>query len=130
MSRDYLIRLPWPPAKTSKNGSQGDYRGKARAAKTYKQACAWECKAQGVTISDAEHATVRVTYCPPRNGRHDWDNLAGRCKQGFDAVAEAVGIDDGNWWPVISERGKKTPGGCVLVHVMPHVSVAMKGVIS
>lgn len=131
MGRDYLIRLPWPPEKTSKNSSnQGDWRGKAKAGRAYKDACAWECKAQGIRPSSASMATVRVTYHPPTNRRVDWDNMAGRCKQGFDAVADAVGIDDGNWWPVISERGKKTPGGCVLVHVMPHVDVPMRGVIS
>lgn len=130
MTREYLIRLPWPPAKTSKNGSQGDYQGKARAAKGYKATCAKECWAQAVKPCNEDSATVHITYHPPTNGRVDWDNMAARCKQGFDAVAEAVGIDDGKWWPVISDRGEKVKGGCVLVHVKPgqkHAETALKG---
>ena len=130
VERAYMIRLPWPPTKTSKNGSQGDYLGKARAAKGYKATCAKECMAQAVRPLTSPACSARVTYCPPRNGRIDWDNMAARCKQGFDAVAEAVGIDDGNWWPVISDRGPKTKGGCVLVEIYPHVEIPHRGQIN
>lgn len=112
-----LIRLPWPPSKTSKNGSQGDFYGKARAAKNYKATCAKECWAQSIRHMGLDRVAVTVTYHPPTNGRIDWDNMAARCKQGFDAVAEAIGVDDGNWWPVTSQRGPKVKGGAVLVHV-------------
>jgi hypothetical protein len=115
---DALVRLPWPPSKTSKNGSQGDFIGKAKAAKSYKATCAWECKVQAVPQLQAEgDVTVVITYHPPRRGRVDWDNLAARCKQGFDAVAEHVGIDDGRWWPVACHRGEPVKGGAVLVHI-------------
>lgn len=120
----YLIRLPWPPSKTSKNGSQGDYFGKARAAKDYKRICTLECVAQMVRKIDSakgEDIPVEITYHPPTKGRVDWDNMAGRCKQGFDAVSEAIGVDDGKWWPVTSRRGEKVKGGCVLVHIKPPV---------
>lgn len=111
------IRLPWPPKKTSANASrQGDWLGKSKAAKSYKHMCAALCKQQKVQRIEAEgNVAVTVTYCPPRNGRIDWDNMAGRCKQGFDAVAEAVGVDDGRWWPVTSKRGEKVQGGAVYV---------------
>lgn len=128
--RSYLVRLPWPPTKTSSNGSQGDYFGKARAASDYKSTCAWECKAQGISTSAASKATARITYHPPRNGRVDWDNISNRCKQGFDAIAEAVGIDDGDWWPVVLDRGEKVKGGCVLVEIVPHVEVPIVGVVA
>ena len=122
MDKQYLIRLPWPPSKTSKNGSQGDYFGKARAAASYKETCAKECMAQGIRkIEPAPVGDVAVviTYYPPTKGRVDWDNLAARAKQGWDAVAEAIGVDDGRWWPVKSEKGEPIKGGAVLVHVMP-----------
>lgn len=112
------VTLPWPPSKTSKNGSQGDYHGKARAARSYNQACAWECIAQGVrrVVPDqGGDVSVTVTYHPPTRARVDWDNMAGRAKQGFDAVAEAVGIDDGRWWPVLSRKGQVVKGGAIVV---------------
>ena len=119
-----LIRLSWPPSKTSSNGSQGDWRGKANAAKAYKQACAWECVKQAVKPIEHEwYLPVEITYHPPREGRVDWDNISNRAKQGFDAVAEAIGVDDGRWWPVTLSRGPKIKGGCVLVHIGKNSSV-------
>ncbi|MDD9726117.1 hypothetical protein PVV74_11680 [Roseovarius sp. SK2] len=118
MTKQVLIRLPWPPPKTSANGSQGDFRGKAKAAKSYKATCALECMAQCVRPIEAEgNIPVRITYHPPTRGRVDWDNLANRAKQGWDAVAEAIGVDDGRWWPVVSEKGDPVKGGAVLVEV-------------
>lgn len=121
MSREVLIRLPWPPAKTSANASrQGDYLGKARAAKSYRTTCAWECKAQCVRPIEAEgDISVLITYYPPTRHRVDWDNLANRAKQGWDAVAEAIGVDDSRWWPVTSQKGEPVKGGAVLVHIKP-----------
>ena len=40
------LTLPWPPAKSSPNGPQGDFYGKAAAGKKYKNACLLECIAQ------------------------------------------------------------------------------------
>ena len=110
------VVLPWPPSKTSANGSQADYRGKARAAKTYKSMCAIECWAQRIrAINVSGDIAVSITYHPPRGGRIDWDNISNRAKQGFDAVAEAVGVDDGRWWPVVLRRGDKTPSGQIVI---------------
>lgn len=114
------VQLPWPPAATSANASgQGKWRRKADAARDYKSDCAILCKAARVPFLDAPAADVTVIFCPPRNGRFDLDNLVGRAKQGLDAVAEAVGIDDGKWSSMMLERGEKTPGGAVHVYVTP-----------
>ena len=114
-----LVKLPWPPAKTSPNASrQGDFYGKANAAKKYKSTCIKECDAQAVRKLDVEgDVQVRVTYSPPSRRRIDWDNMANRAKQGFDAIAEATGIDDGRWWPVISEKGPVSENGAILVEI-------------
>ena len=114
------VILPWPPAATSANASgQGKWRRKSDAARDYKSDCAILCKAARVPFLDAPAADVTVIFCPPRNGRFDLDNMVGRAKQGLDAVAEAVGIDDGKWSSMMLERGEKTPGGAVHVYVTP-----------
>lgn len=114
------VTLPWPPSKTSKNASrQGDWRGKARAAKDYRAACAWQCVVLDVKRRKwpSGDIPVRVTYHPPTRHRVDWDNLAGRAKQGFDAVAEVVGLDDSRWWPVLSCKGEVVPGGRIVIQI-------------
>lgn len=115
-----LVRLPWPPSKTSSNGSQGDFRGKAQAAKNYKADCIKTCWQHAIPkIERSGNMPVVITYHPPTNGRVDWDNISNRAKQGFDAVSEAVGVDDGKWWPVILQRGAKVKGGCILMNLNP-----------
>ena len=126
------VMLPWPPTKTSANGSQADYHGKARAAKSYKQVCAWECVRQKVKTINApgDYLPVTITYFPPRNSRMDWDNISKRAKQGFDAVAEAIGVDDGRWWPVTLQRGAPVKGGSVMIEFRSELAhVPYKGVI-
>jgi crossover junction endodeoxyribonuclease RusA len=117
MTTEYLIRLPWPPTKSSPNGSQGDFYGKASAGKSYKKQCAVECMAQGVRPILAGSVSVEVTFHPPTARAYDLDNMLARCKRGLDAVAEAIRVDDADWQAVDLRRGEKVKGGAVLVHV-------------
>lgn len=131
----YIIRLPWPPAKSSPNGSQRDFHGKARAGKAYKEACAWECKIRDIKPVDFDTADVTITFFPPDKRRRDLDNLLASAKRGLDAVSEAIGVDDGKWHRVTLERGPVVGNGCLLVQVQPYtaerrVTVPLEGQIS
>lgn len=134
MKKRASITLPWPPSKTSANAPrQGDFYGKSRAAKAYKATCAKECWAQGIRRLDLERASVSVTFHPPTLARYDLDNMLGRCKQGLDAVAEAVGVDDALWETLHLSRGEKVKGGCVVVNIGPvegWTEIEFRGVIS
>ncbi len=84
------VTLPWPPAKSSPNGPQADYRGKAAAGKGYKSACAWACLSQRVRPIGAGEVHVEVTFhAPPRGNQYDLDNIASRCKRAFQEWAQA-----------------------------------------
>lgn len=116
------LKLPWPPSSLSPNGSQGDYRGKARAARGYKATCAAILRERGRAVQRLpEGSTVRrvtVVYCPPsRVSRYDFDNMGKRMKQAFDAIAEAIGVDDGLWQSLLQERGDKCRDGAVIVEI-------------
>jgi crossover junction endodeoxyribonuclease RusA len=113
------ITLPWPPQATSANGSQGKFRAKATAAKGYKSTCAWIIRAAHIKPVQLDAPLIRVTFCAPaRTSRYDLDNMLGRCKQGLDAVAEAIGIDDSQWQGMDLRRGPKGGVGSVIVEVM------------
>lgn len=116
------VRLPWLPKGYNPNGSQSNFYAKASAAKTYKRACAMECLAQGVKRLPGETAHVTVTFHPPTARKYDLDNALARCKQGLDAVAEAVGIDDADWLSMRLVRGDKIKGGAVVVEIEPELS--------
>lgn len=127
------ITIPWPPSKTSSNkGKQGNWWEKAGAAKSYKATCAKVCLEQKVRkLEGAGNVEVTITYHFPTEGRQDWDNLAGRAKQGWDAIADAIGIDDGKWWPVHSVKGEKVKGGAIVVVIeAPTVMLEHRGQIN
>lgn len=114
---DILVRLPWPPSKLSANGSQGDFRGKAAAAKKYKAQCLLECIAQGVIRAEYASAHVEVTFHPPSLRRYDLDNALKKAKQGLDAIAERTGVDDADWQSMTLLRGYKVKRGAIVVHM-------------
>lgn len=115
----YSIRLPWPPAKSSPNGSQGDFRGKASAGRSYKADCMKECWAQKVRRIGAASVKVEVVFHPPTARPYDLDNALARAKRGLDAVAEAIGVDDADWTEMRLVRGENVKGGALVVNVTP-----------
>ncbi|MTH33048.1 hypothetical protein GL279_00350 [Paracoccus limosus] len=114
--------FPWPPSGLSPNGSQGNFHGKARLASAYKARCWLLLREKGKAIrplpEGAAVARVIVTYCPPpRVSRYDFDNMGKRMKQAFDALAEAIGVDDAEWPVMVLQRGERCKAGAVIVEV-------------
>lgn len=108
------ITLPWPPAKLSRNGSQGDHMGKARSARLYRSDCL-VC-----ALRDARGATagnmLDITFHAPDKRRRDLDNLLAMTKQGIDAIAEILRVDDYSFEYTL-RRGETVKGGKVVVRI-------------
>lgn len=116
------VTFPWPPSGLSPNGSQGNYRGKARLASAYKARCGLLMREKGKAVpklpAGAVVQRIVVVACPPpRVSRYDFDNLARRLKPAFDALADALGVDDGDWRVMVLERGERCKAGAVIVVV-------------
>ncbi len=112
------LTLPWPPIATSPNGSQGKFRAKASAAAAYKRTCWAICLERKIRKIDALAVEATIIFCPPSNvNRYDLDNTLIRAKQGLDAIAEAIGVDDSQWRSITLERGEKCKDGGVIVHI-------------
>ena len=92
----FMVALPFPPAKLSRNGSQGDYRGKASVAKDYRKDCLMACKEAIGAVDWCPDLPVMLdmTFHAHSNHHRDLDNLLAMTKQGIDAIAEYIGIDD------------------------------------
>ena len=111
------LTLPWPPAKSSPNGPQGDFYGKAAAGKKYKNACLLECIAQKLPRKMSSVSCVTFTFHPPKAYRYDLDNALARMKRGLDAISDHIGVDDADWQEMRLKRGGKVKGGCVIVEI-------------
>lgn len=112
-----IIELPWPPSKLSRNGSQADYSGKARAARQYRSD-SLICALRDVRRPSEFRGTIMLDmqFCAPDNRRRDLDNLLAMTKQGIDAIAEVLRVDD-HCFEYTLRRGDPVKGGKVVVTI-------------
>lgn len=108
------IVLPWPPKELSPN-ARLHWAKLANAKKAYREACAWQAKAQGVTPIKAEKLHLTLTFVPPTRRAFDLDNALARTKAGLDGLADVLGVDDKHWSLTI-QKGDGI-GGMVKVQV-------------
>jgi crossover junction endodeoxyribonuclease RusA len=111
------LELPWPPAKLSPNGSHGNFYAKAAAAKKYRADSLILLRSQNVPklfVDGPVH--LSLTFCPPTKRLSDLDNLLARTKQGIDALAERLGVND-QCFEYTLRRGDPVKAGKVLVAV-------------
>lgn len=88
------VILPWPPKALSPN-ARVHWRVRAKAAKAYREACGWACKAAGLTAPlTIGKLHLWIDFYPPDKRRRDDDNLVASFKNGRDGVADALGLDD------------------------------------
>lgn len=67
-------------------------------------------------ISKFDRAHLHITFCPPDKRRRDLDNMLASFKQGIDAIAETMGVDDyGFGFTII--RGQPVKGGIVRITI-------------
>lgn len=125
---DYLIRLPWPPAKLSPN-NRTSHRYATDSRNAYKTAAFYAAKEAGAKVPEGAHLAIQ--FYPPDKRKRDLDNMLASIKSGLDGIAMAAGVDDYGWSLSI-QRGPKVEGGAVLVHVMqPQIStVPFRGTIN
>jgi crossover junction endodeoxyribonuclease RusA len=111
------IELPWPPAKLSPNGSRGSYHAHAAAARKYRAECVLFLKTQPVPKLFVDPPIMlELTFCPPTRRLSDLDNLLARSKQGIDALAEAMGVND-QCFEYTLRRGDPVKHGAVKVRL-------------
>src|SRR5690606_33368300 len=73
------VELPWPPKDVSPN-ARGHWSKKARAVKAYRDACGWQCVAQGMKRIDADAIRASITFHAPDRRPRDIDNQLSSAK--------------------------------------------------
>jgi crossover junction endodeoxyribonuclease RusA len=113
-----MMELPWPPAKLSPNGSRGCYHAHASAARKYRGECLKLLSSQTVPKLYVDPPVmIELVFCPPTKRLSDLDNLLARTKQGVDALAEVMGIND-QAFEFTLRRGDPVKHGKVMVRLI------------
>lgn len=107
-----ILTFPWPSSALRPNASSpGNWWNKSKAAKSYKSDCIMTCRAARVSTMAAltsygeggNKPILVIIFRPPDKRRRDLDGMLSSFKQGIDAIAEEIGIDDSEFSLVISK---------------------------
>jgi len=109
--------LPWPSPKLNPNARQ-HWSALARHKKRAKADAFVRTKTLAKTPKIPAGVPLRLSlkFAPPTRARRDLDNLLASCKAALDGVAEALGVDDSRFRPVL-DWAPPERGGVVYVRI-------------
>lgn len=113
------IELDFPPACLFPNRAKGTHWTVTHKAKTlYRDNSAWLTKGQlkGWTPTERD-IKLTVTFVMPDKRLRDTDNCLAAAKAGLDGMAEALGVNDRQFQPVVIFREYGTKPGKMIVDV-------------
>lgn len=114
-----IVRLPFPDSSLFPNRKNGNHWTKAHAAKVAARDGAFYLTKQAAKdFKPCDGAIpLSVMFCLP-DGRHrDLDNMLAACKAQIDGIAQALGVDDKRFRPILLDAMQGTKPGALVVCV-------------
>ena len=112
------INLPWIDTALLPNRANGrNWRATASAKKDAKQTGKFEARrscAIGVIDPLTDHS-LHIIFRPPRIPGPDVDGVLSAMKPMLDGIAEALGVNDRRFNPIMITRGPTVKGGSITV---------------
>ena len=117
-----ILRMPWPDPVLWPNRAAGKHwtaKHKAKcAARDAGFYAAKQAKTTQVTpeLPDGD-IPLSLVFCASSARRFDLDGALSACKPALDGIAQALGVDDSRFCPVVLNRGNLVKGGAVIVGI-------------
>lgn len=116
-----IISLPFPASELMPNRKNGRSHHVTNAAKIKaREDGYWLTKADPAHLLFAKTdgpIPISIVYCQPDKRRRDLDNLLAASKASLDGMANAMGIDDTRFRPILIDVGPIGKPGSMLVAV-------------
>ena len=98
-----IVRLPFPPAELSPNRKNGKYWGSTITAKKSQREAAFYATKQAAVAFSAPtgYIPLSLLFLTPDKRHRDLDNLLASAKSAIDGMAQAIGIDDSRFKPIL-----------------------------
>lgn len=110
------ITLPWPPKELSPN-ARIHWARLSKIKKKYRADCWALTKGQNVAaLPAAGNLRLELDFYRPQRRAMDRDNLLARMKSGLDGVADALGINDARFEPILTSVRDQV-GGYVTIRI-------------
>lgn len=113
------VFLPWPDPALSPNRKNGKHWTTVHAKKTAARDAAYRL-AKASTTADlrfGDRVPLHITFHSPDRRARDADNLLAACKPMLDGLADALGVNDSRFDPIVIRRANGTKPGQVEVKV-------------
>lgn len=128
-----IVRLPFPPSELMPNRSKGrvwqatkDIRSKYRDDA---YALAKKAHAAGFSYGDFSYGDgnipVSIIFSMPDKRHRDLDNCLAATKHAMDGIAQALGVNDSRFKPLVVDSVLGEKPGCVIVAVGVHVTTTI-----
>lgn len=115
-----LITLPFPDRRLNPNSSKGKHWGSTvalrKAARTGAAALT-AVASTGHRLEPGAELALVITFVQPDRRARDRDNLLAACKPMLDGVADALGVNDSQFEPVMIRREYGKKPGAVRVEI-------------
>jgi len=116
-----ILSLPFPASELMPNRKNGRSHHASNAAKIKAREDAFlatKADPAHIKFNHTEGAIpVSIVYCPPDKRRRDLDNLLAASKASLDGMANAMGVDDTRFRPILINVGTIGKPGAMLVAV-------------
>lgn len=116
-----IVRLPWPDSRLMPNRKNGKSWVSTSKIKTQQRAAAYLCTKAALSLSGdqawKEYIPLSLLYMPPDKRHRDLDNLHAGSKAILDGMAQALGIDDSRFRPVLVDSVYCGGEGAVIAQI-------------
>lgn len=116
-----IIRLPFPNPDLNPNRASGNHwAAQYKARKSAKEMGYYAAKEalQAAQLPKQATYALNITFVMPDKRRRDRDNLLASSKQLLDGIAQALGIDDNNFEPIVLRRQFDKGNAAMIVEIV------------
>lgn len=118
-----IVRLPFPDPALMPNRKNGKHWSSTHAVKVASKTQAWACTKDAMRKAGPQEwkecIPLSLIFVMPDNRHRDLDNLLASSKNAIDGMAEALGVNDRRFKPIMidSIAGHKNPALIAVVGV-------------
>ena len=114
-----IIRLPFPPASLFPNRKNGKHWTTVKDVKALAREGATDAtkRASGAFSDDGKDIPLSIVFVAPDARHRDLDNCLAAAKPQIDGIADALGVNDKRFRPILLNYIKGDKPGAMLVAV-------------
>lgn len=123
-----IIRLPFPPSSLFPNRKNGKHWATVEGAKSMAREGATDAAKQAASAfsDDGKDIAMSIVFVAPDGHHRDLDNCLAAAKPQIDGIADALGVNDKRFRPILLNYVKGDKPGAMLVAVGVQIATSLE----